>query len=124
MKSLLEHLEAAGEYCTPQIRAAFLALEARLAELEARVRSQAEEIEELKRRLKQNSSNSSLPPSQDPPHFSRPSTKQQSRQSSSSSSAARAVTETNAKRLVVPSGRSVSTTTLAAITCSRPRGQA
>jgi transposase len=75
MTSLLEHLEAAGERCTPQIRAAFLALESRLAELEARLYAQAEEIEELKRRLKLNSTNSSLPPSQDPPHFSRPSTK-------------------------------------------------
>jgi transposase len=67
MKSLLEHLEAAGESCTPQIRSAFFALEARLAELEALVRAQAQEIRELKRRLNQNSMNSSLPPSSDPP---------------------------------------------------------
>lgn len=67
MKSLLEPLEAEGESCTPKMRSAFRALEARVAELEALVRSQAEEIRELKRRLKQNSANSSLPPSSDLP---------------------------------------------------------
>jgi transposase len=69
--SLLEAREAAGERCTPGIRAAFLAMEARLAEMEARVREQAAEIQELKRQLRQNSRNSSLPPSSDPPYVKR-----------------------------------------------------
>lgn len=69
MANLLEHLEAAGEQCTPALRSAFLALEARVAELEALVLSQAEEIRELKRQLRRHSGNSSLPPSSDPPHL-------------------------------------------------------
>jgi transposase len=67
MKHLLEELEASGERCTPGFRSAFLALQTRVVELEALVYAQAEEIRELKRRLKQNSANSSLPPSSDPP---------------------------------------------------------
>ena len=68
MASLLELLEAAGERCTPEFRSAFRALEARVAELEALVRAQAAEIQELKRQLKRYSGNSSLPPSSDPPY--------------------------------------------------------
>ncbi len=71
MASLLEHLEAAGESCTPGLRSAFLALEKRVAELEALVHAQAGEIRELKRRLKRSSMNSSLPSSSDPPHLKR-----------------------------------------------------
>lgn len=67
MKTLLEELEASGERCTPGFRSAFWALEKRIAELEVLVHTQAEEIRELKRRLKQNSATSSLPPSSDPP---------------------------------------------------------
>jgi uncharacterized protein YicC (UPF0701 family) len=61
MKSLLEHLEAEGEVLSPKLRSALRALEARVGELEALVRSQAEEIRELRRRLKQNLATSSLP---------------------------------------------------------------
>lgn len=68
MKTLLEHLEAEGEVFSPKLRSAFRTLERRVAELEALVRSQAEEIRELRRQVKQNSSNSSLPPSSDLPH--------------------------------------------------------
>lgn len=71
MASLLEHLVAAGESCTPGLRSAFLALEKRVAELEALVHAQADEISELRRRLKRSSLNSSLPPSSDPPHLKR-----------------------------------------------------
>ncbi|MEW6422950.1 MAG: IS66 family transposase [Deinococcota bacterium] len=51
--SIAAELEAAGEVLSPAVRAAILALEARIAELEAR--------------LGQHSGNSSRPPSSDPP---------------------------------------------------------
>jgi len=77
--SLLDQLEAAGESCTPGIRAAFLELErmlgaaqVRIAELEELLAAAQARIVELERRLGMNSKNSSLPPSRDPPGVRRP----------------------------------------------------
>src|SRR6516165_10439518 len=54
----------------PEARALILALRAEVGELQAKVREQ-QDIEELRQRLNQNSTNSSRPPSSDPPTVKR-----------------------------------------------------
>lgn len=58
--SIVQELEAAGEVLSPAVRAALVALEARVHVLEAKVK-------DLEARLATNSTNSSKPPSSDPP---------------------------------------------------------
>jgi transposase len=62
--SIVQELEAAGEILSPAVRAALVALETRVHELEIK-------IKDLEARLATNSTNSSKPPSSDPPGTSR-----------------------------------------------------
>ena len=67
--SVLESLEQSGEVLSPNVRAAILALEARVRQLEALeplVEQLQAKIRELEARLGTNSRNSSKPPSSDP----------------------------------------------------------
>lgn len=72
--SIVDELEASGETLSPAVRAALVALETQVRQLEAleplveRLRAR---IDELEARLGMNSRNSSKPPSSDPPHAKR-----------------------------------------------------
>ncbi len=68
----MARLEQAGEVLSPGVRAAILALEEENRWLRAELARAVARIQELERRLGQNSTNSSLPPSKDPPGTVRP----------------------------------------------------
>lgn len=73
--SVIHELERAGEHLSSGVRAAFVALEARVRELEALgpvVAQLQAQVRTLEARLAQNSTNSSQPPSADPPGTARP----------------------------------------------------
>lgn len=72
---IVHELEVAGESLSPAVRAALVALETRVRQLEAlepRIERLQARIHELEAQLGSNSTNSSRPPSSDPPGTARP----------------------------------------------------